>query len=110
MRERATKIGREQGLEQGIEQGIEKGRVEGIEVGKRVGFMEGQLEGRAEGIRQATLDGALARFDPSARIYKELQTLLESVSDIETLQTIFNMLFSVENMQHYVDAARKQLA
>ena len=87
--------GREEGIEEGIEEGLSKGREEGIEQGHMIA------------LRENILDALMIRFDPPVSIYRTIEGVLETITDEQTLRSLFKQVMQAENPAEFQQAVEQ---
>ena len=80
--------------QQGKEEGLAEGKEEGLAEGKE----EGLAEGISEGLREAILEAITIRFDPVASQYRQVNELLNDLTDRKILQQLLAAAIQVEDM------------
>jgi len=81
--------------EQSHQEGIVKGREEGIEQGHMIA------------LRENTLDALMIRFDPPVSIYRTIEDVLETITDEQTLRSLFKQVMQAENPADFQQAVEQ---
>ena len=98
--------GIEQGIEQGIERGIERGREEGIERGREEGIEQGHILT----LRETILDALGLRLDPTLSTYRSVEKMLETISDEQTLRSLFRQVLEVKSGAAFQQAVEQAVS
>ena len=108
--ERGIERGREEGIEQGIERGREEGIEQGIERGIERGIEKGREEGHIHTLRETILDALGLRLDPTLSTYRSVEKMLETISDEQTLRSLFRQVLEVKSGAAFQQAVEQAVS
>lgn len=114
------KMIREKAMKGGFADGLVQGREEGRAAAQAEARASAQAEARAEAeariqaeklntVRNLILDGAVERFDPSARIFQRLLKAVNGVEEVKILESILLKLVVADTMQSLVASVDEML-
>ena len=88
--------------EEGQREGRQEGRQEGHEAGRQEGHWAGLQEGQTVGLlaarRRSILDVLVARLDPPASVYQQVERQLAQITDEESLTRLLVAIARAENV------------
>ena len=106
IREEADK----EGFSRGIEQGIEQARKGLSEDARKGSSEEGIEQGHILTLRETILDALGLRLDPTLSTYRSVEKMLETISDEQTLRSLFRQVLEVKSGTAFQQAVEQAVS
>jgi flagellar biosynthesis/type III secretory pathway protein FliH len=98
---------REEADKEGFTRGIELGREKWFAEGHELGRAEGREEGNILTLRETILDALALRLEPPLSIYRSVDKMLDTISDEQTLRSLFKQVLEVKTGAEFQQAVKQ---